>query len=142
MSNGHALWRVAALLKISQIPSFTTDFRLHALGKLQAGFEKVELSVPATALQMAGTNVDIVSMHAGRIRGVNLHEPAGKVPVTKTLAEAHPSDSGRCPPFRPYRAGNPGTRRRIGCDRDLRRMFAPHLRMRQPPRLHAPHRTG
>lgn len=56
------------------------------------GFEKVELSVPVTALRVAGAEVDIVSLHPGRIRGVNLHEPAGKVPVTKTLAEANPAD--------------------------------------------------
>jgi protease I len=56
------------------------------------GFEKVELSVPVTALRMAGADVDIVSLHGGRIRGVNLHEPAGKVRVTKTLAEANPAD--------------------------------------------------
>jgi protease I len=56
------------------------------------GFEKVELSVPVTALRVAGAEVDIVSLHRGRIRGVNLHEPAGKVRVTKTLAEANPAD--------------------------------------------------
>ncbi len=54
------------------------------------GFEKVELSVPAMALRMAGAKVDIVSLRHGRIRGVNLHEPAGRVRVTKTIAEADP----------------------------------------------------
>lgn len=56
------------------------------------GFEKVELSVPVTALRVAGAEVDIVSLHGDRIRGLNLHEPAGKVRVTKTLAEANPAD--------------------------------------------------
>ena len=56
------------------------------------GFEKVELVVPAMALRMAGAEVDVVSLRHGRIRGVNLHEPAGRVRVTKTIAEADPAD--------------------------------------------------
>ena len=56
------------------------------------GFEKVELSVPAMALRMAGAEVDVVSLRHGRIRGVNLHEPAGRVRVTKTITEADPDD--------------------------------------------------
>ena len=51
------------------------------------GFEKVELTVPVKALRMAGANVDIVSLRHGRIRGVNLHEPASRVRVTHTLSE-------------------------------------------------------
>ena len=42
------------------------------------GFEKVELSA----------EVDIVSLRDGRIRGVNLHEPASRVRVTCTIDEA------------------------------------------------------
>ncbi len=56
------------------------------------GFEKVELSIPVTALRLAGADVDIVSLRHGRIRGVNLHEPASRVKVTKTIAEANPKD--------------------------------------------------
>jgi len=56
------------------------------------GFEKVELTVPVKALRMAGADVDIVSLRNGRIRGVNLHEPASRVKVTKTVEEANPSD--------------------------------------------------
>ncbi len=56
------------------------------------GFEKVELTVPVAALKMAGADVDIVSLHAGRIRGVNLHEPAGMVRVDKTLDRASPAE--------------------------------------------------
>jgi protease I len=56
------------------------------------GFEKVELAVPAMALRMAGAEVDIVSLRHGRIRGVNLHEPAGRVRVTKTISEADPDE--------------------------------------------------
>jgi protease I len=56
------------------------------------GFEKVELTIPVKALESAGAKVDIVSLRRGRIRGVNLHEPAGKVRVTKTLRQANPAD--------------------------------------------------
>lgn len=56
------------------------------------GFEKVELTLPVTALKAAGAEVDIVSFRRGKIRGVNLHEPASRVRVTKTLKEADPAD--------------------------------------------------
>lgn len=56
------------------------------------GFEKVELTIPVKALRTAGAEVDIVSLRDGRIRGVNLHEPASRVKVTKTIEEANPSD--------------------------------------------------
>ena len=56
------------------------------------GFEKVELTVPAKALRAAGAEVEIVSLRHGHIRGVNLHEPASRVRVTKTLDEAKPAD--------------------------------------------------
>jgi protease I len=51
------------------------------------GFEKVELVVPVTALRAAGADVDIISLRPGRIRGVNLHEPASRVSVDHTLAD-------------------------------------------------------
>ncbi|SNB47236.1 type 1 glutamine amidotransferase domain-containing protein [Geobacter sp. DSM 9736] len=56
------------------------------------GFEKVELAVPMKAFQLAGATVDVISLRKGRIRGVNLHEPAGKVRVTKTVQDADPKD--------------------------------------------------
>lgn len=56
------------------------------------GFEKAELTIPVKALQAAGAKVEIISLRHGRIRGVNLHEPAGKVRVTKTVSEANPAD--------------------------------------------------
>src|SRR5690349_14657052 len=56
------------------------------------GFEKVELTIPVAALKAAGAEVDIVSLRHGRIRGVNLHEPASRVRVTRTIAEASPGD--------------------------------------------------
>lgn len=47
------------------------------------GFENVELTVPVAALKMAGADVDMVSLHAWRIRGVNLHEPDGRGPASR-----------------------------------------------------------
>jgi protease I len=55
------------------------------------GFEKVELSVPMYALRVAGAKVDVVSLRHGRIRGVNLHEPASRIRVDKTVEEADPN---------------------------------------------------
>jgi protease I len=55
------------------------------------GFEKVELTIPVAALKAAGAEVDIVSLRRGRIRGVNLHEPASRVRVTRTIEEASPA---------------------------------------------------
>lgn len=55
------------------------------------GFEKVELTVPVAALRLQGAKVDIVSLRRGRIRGVNLHEPASRVRVTKLVSEADPA---------------------------------------------------
>jgi hypothetical protein len=56
------------------------------------GFERVELSVPVAALRAEGAKVEIVSLRAGRIRGVNLHEPAARVSVDRTLSEAAVAD--------------------------------------------------
>jgi protease I len=56
------------------------------------GFEKVELVIPVRALKAAGAKVDVVSLRRGRIRGVNLHMPASRVRVDKTIAGADPDD--------------------------------------------------
>jgi protease I len=56
------------------------------------GFEKVELLIPLRALKLAGAKVDVVSLRHGRIRGVNLHMPASRVRVDKTISEADPGD--------------------------------------------------
>lgn len=56
------------------------------------GFEKIEVTAPLAALEAAGAQVDIISLRRGRIRGVNMHEPAGKIKVTKTVEKADPSD--------------------------------------------------
>jgi len=56
------------------------------------GFEKVELVIPMKALRAAGAKVDVISLRNGKIRGVNLHEPASRVHVDKTIAQADPDD--------------------------------------------------
>lgn len=56
------------------------------------GFEKVELTVPMRALQLAGAHVDVISLRHGRIRGVNLHMPATRIGVDKTIGETDPAE--------------------------------------------------
>jgi protease I len=56
------------------------------------GFEKVELTAPVTALKEAGAEVDIVSLHGGRIRGMNMHQPAELVQVDKTVDQVRAAD--------------------------------------------------
>jgi protease I len=56
------------------------------------GFELVELAVPANAMRLAGATVDVISIHPGHIRGMNLHEPAMRVRVDLTLDQANPND--------------------------------------------------
>src|SRR3954470_15263309 len=56
------------------------------------GFEKVELTVPVAALRVAGADVDIISLRRGRIRGVNLHEPASRVRVDHTISDVSVND--------------------------------------------------
>ena len=85
------------------------------------GFEKVELVIPMKALQAAGAKVDVISLRHGNIRGVNLHEPASRVHVDKTIAEANPDDydglllSGRLYQSRPAPpvGGGAGIRARV-----------------------------
>ena len=56
------------------------------------GFEKVELVVPLRALRRAGAEVEVISLRHGRIRGLNLHLPASRVRVDRTVEEADPAD--------------------------------------------------
>ncbi|UJR86554.1 type 1 glutamine amidotransferase domain-containing protein [Sandaracinus amylolyticus] len=51
------------------------------------GFEYVELSIPEKALRLAGAEVEIVSLHPGRIRGMNLSAPTKTVRVDRTIDE-------------------------------------------------------
>ena len=56
------------------------------------GFEMAEYTMPVNALRMAGANTTVVSLRRGRIRGVNLHEPAHKVHADLTVDEAAEAD--------------------------------------------------
>jgi protease I len=56
------------------------------------GFEESELTEPKRALEQAGATVDVISEKHGEIQGYKHTEPAGKVPVDRTLEEARPSD--------------------------------------------------
>lgn len=62
------------------------DFRIAVLAA--DGFEKAELTVPVKALRAAGADIEVVSLRRGRIRGVNLHEPASRGHVDKAMEEA------------------------------------------------------
>lgn len=56
------------------------------------GFEEVELVAPVAALRAKGAHVDVISLRPGRIRGVNLHEPASRVSVDRTVTNASVGD--------------------------------------------------
>lgn len=56
------------------------------------GFEKVELAIPVNALRLKGATCHVISLRHGRIRGVNLHEPASRVHVHATIVETDPND--------------------------------------------------
>ncbi|HVJ91683.1 MAG TPA: type 1 glutamine amidotransferase domain-containing protein [Labilithrix sp.] len=70
--------------------------RLRLRGKRVAilagdGFEYVELVVPKKALERAGASTEIVSLHDGKIRGMNISEPTRAVRVDCTLNRADPN---------------------------------------------------
>jgi protease I len=56
------------------------------------GFENVELVTPVAALKDAGAEVVILSLHSGRIRGMDIHQPADLVRVDKTVNDARAQD--------------------------------------------------
>ncbi len=56
------------------------------------GFEWIELSVPMKALKRAGATVEVISLHRGKVRGVNLTAPTRTVRVDKTIENANPHD--------------------------------------------------
>ncbi|NOK10560.1 type 1 glutamine amidotransferase domain-containing protein [Corallococcus exercitus] len=56
------------------------------------GFEQVELTRPVKRLEREGARVTIVSLHKGRIRGMNLLVPGRKVRVDATLREVKAAD--------------------------------------------------
>ena len=56
------------------------------------GFEKVELTAPVEALRQAGAEVVVVALHPGRIRGMQVHQPAELVQVDKTVNDVRAVD--------------------------------------------------
>ncbi len=56
------------------------------------GFEKLELTAPVEALRQAGAEVVVVALHPGRIRGMQVHQPAELVQVDKTVNEVSAAD--------------------------------------------------
>ncbi|WP_223642492.1 type 1 glutamine amidotransferase domain-containing protein [Corallococcus sp. EGB] len=56
------------------------------------GFEQVELTRPVKRLEREGAYVTIVSLHKGRIRGMNLLVPGRKVRVDATLRDVKAAD--------------------------------------------------
>lgn len=56
------------------------------------GFEYAELAIPMAALKAAAANVEIVSLHEGRIRGMNLTEPTRTVHVDRLVDHATVED--------------------------------------------------
>ncbi|MBF5043817.1 type 1 glutamine amidotransferase [Aggregicoccus sp. 17bor-14] len=50
------------------------------------GFEQVELTVPLKALRNAGAHVEVVSVHAGSLRGMNGLEPGKEVRVDRRVS--------------------------------------------------------
>jgi protease I len=56
------------------------------------GFEQVELTSPVEALEDHGAEVEIVSVHRGRIRGMNHLYPGKKVSVDRTFKTAAAED--------------------------------------------------
>jgi len=56
------------------------------------GFDKIELTTPVAALRAACADVEIVSLQRGRIRGVDVGQPAVRVAVDRTLDDADPRD--------------------------------------------------
>ena len=55
-------------------------------------FERVELEEPKRALEEAGAETEIVSIHDGEIQGFDHFDPANKVKVDRTVEEASPDD--------------------------------------------------
>lgn len=56
------------------------------------GFEKAELVAPVAALKQAGADVVIIALHPGRIRGMNVHQPAELIRVGTTVGDASAAD--------------------------------------------------
>jgi protease I len=55
-------------------------------------FERVELEEPRKALEGAGAETEIVSIHDGEIQGFDHFEPANTIKVDRTVEEVSPDD--------------------------------------------------
>jgi protease I len=55
-------------------------------------FERVELEEPRKALEEAGAEIEIVSIHDGEIQGFDHFDPAGTEKVDRTIEEASTND--------------------------------------------------
>jgi protease I len=55
-------------------------------------FERVELEEPRKALEDAGAEVEVVSIHDGEIKGFDHFDPANTVAVDRTVEEVSPDD--------------------------------------------------
>ena len=55
-------------------------------------FERVEFEQPRKALEDAGAETEVVSIHSGEIQGFDHFDPANKIKVDKTVEEVSPDD--------------------------------------------------
>ena len=55
-------------------------------------FERVELEEPRKALEDAGAEVQVISIHDGEIKGFDHFDPASTVPVDRTVEEVSPAE--------------------------------------------------
>jgi protease I len=55
-------------------------------------FERVELEEPRQALEDAGAEVEVVSIHDGEIQGFDHFDPASSLKVDRTVQEVSPDD--------------------------------------------------
>jgi protease I len=55
-------------------------------------FERVELEEPRKALEDAGADVEVVSIHDGELKGFDHFDPANTVQVDRTVEEVSPGD--------------------------------------------------
>jgi deglycase len=55
-------------------------------------FERVELEEPRKALEDAGAEIEVISIHDGEIKGFDHFDPANTVQVDRTTEEVSPDD--------------------------------------------------
>ncbi len=55
-------------------------------------FERVEFEQPRKALEDAGAETEVVSIHSGEIQGFDHFDPANTIKVDKTVEEVSPDD--------------------------------------------------